>query len=902
MSRRVGLRGNPLWTTAPSALLHTPGLWTAVAAGTLLLAVAATFAPAFLSATERELLTREIDNASVTRFGAGISFQISSLPLDRAVRGRPLHVEQRRVFSRRVSEDPRLGSVVEGILSPEIEAAAQNGSRSRTAKLMFRTDGARHVRILEGEAEGVLIPELLARGLRAGPGASIDVRYQGGPPVRMTVGGVYETLYTTPRTGFWRSWSEEIWPCIGCDPPPQPILVDRPQLLGAMSTLGVESAVFAWDAPLRVGGLTAPDAEGVARTFSAFLAEATGVPGAPSEGAEILLCCGFRFEPFRTRTSLTSAMPAVLTIVDRRMIALEGPVRVLRLAGVLVAVVTVAAAGAFATAARRREYTLLYATGLRTSSVALKGFLESVAPAAVGAAAGLGLSLLLVAWLAPEGPMSGPALRSTIGWAAIVWAAAASLVGAVTAALFRRHAEVAHRTGMGLPFDVALILVGVYLLDRITGTGALVVDPETGIETPSLALLALPVAGLAGIGGLAARAFHVGLSRARERLRMRSEALYLAVHRLAGARRLALLLVATGAASIGLLLHALTVARSLDATVHAKSRVFVGSEVAAQIDPEFVPSREYGLPHTVVTRWRSGGRFASTGRQFDVLAVDPDTVPGAAFWDDSFASVALEELMARLEAPGDGALPVIVAGHRDDLPERTTLILGRTEVSVRIVATARAFPGMSSGDPLVVVGEEALRGGGPSGPLVGGRATGAVWVRASPRAAARRLIAAGIHPDDILTARRVEDLPSIEAAVGTFAILAGLGLVSGLLVLVVLIMYVQARQRAQVVSYALARRMGLRRGENVLALGLEVGTMLLTSFLVGAVVGVGISFFVVPQIDPLPAIATDPLMRSPVTASILTLTALAACTAIASWLAERAARRTNVAEVMRVAE
>ncbi|HEX6208793.1 MAG TPA: FtsX-like permease family protein [Actinomycetota bacterium] len=897
----MGLRANPLWTTAPSALLHSPGLWTAVAAGTLLLAVAATFAPAFLSATERELLAREIDDPSVTRYGAGISFEISSLPLDRTVRGRPLHVGQRRVFSGRVSEDRRLAAVVEGILSPEVET--RDGSRSRSAKLMFRTDAARHVRILEGEAEGVLIPELLARGLLVGPGDSIEVRHQGGPPVSLTVGGVYETLYTTPRTGYWRSWAEEIWPCLGCDPPPQPILVDRAQLLDAMSTLGVESAAFAWDAPLRsIGALTASDAEGVARTFSAFLAEATGVPGARSEEAEILLCCGFRFEPFRTRTALTSAMPAVLTIVERRMIALEGPVRVLSLAGVLVAVVTVAAAGAFATAARRREYTLLYATGLRTSSVALKGFLESVAPAAVGAAAGLGLSLLLVAWLAPEGPMSGPTLRSTIFGAAIVWAAAASLVGAVTAALFRRHAEVAHRTGMGLPFDVALILVGIYLLDRVTGAGALVVDPETGIETPSLALLALPVAGLAGIGGLAARAFHLGLSRAREGLRMRSEALYLAVHRLAGARRLALLLVAAGAASIGLLLHALTVARSLDATVHAKARVFVGSEVAAQIDPEFVPTREYGLPHTVVTRWRSGGRFAEVGRQFDVLAVDPDTVPGAAFWDDSFSHAPLEELMARLEASGDGTLPVIVAGLGDDLPERTTLILGRTEVSARIVATARAFPGMSSGDPLVVAGEEALRGDGPSGPLVGGRATGAVWVRATPRVAARRLIASGIHPDDILTARQVEDLPSIEAAAGTFAILAGLGLVSGLLVLVVLVMYVQARQRAQVVSYALARRMGLRRGANVLALVLEVGTMLLTSFLVGAVVGVGISFFVVPEIDPLPAIATEPLMRSPVTASILTLTALAACTAMASWLAERAARRTNVAEVMRVAE
>lgn len=901
MSRRAGVGENPLWAKAPSALLHTPGLWVAVSAGTLLLAVAATFSPVFLSVTERDLLASEIEDPSVTRFGAGISFESSSIPLDRAVNGRPLHEEQERAFSQRAARERHLGPVVEGILSPEIQASAEGGSASRTARLMFRTDAAGHLRILDGSVEtpGVLVPEVLARGLGLDPGGTISIRHQDGPPVEVTVSAVYETLYTTPRSGYWRSWSDEIWPCLTCDPPPQPIFMDRGQLLRATSTLGVESAAFGWDAPLRAGTeLTAPEAEAIARMFSRFLAEASG-SGSP---AELFLCCGFQHEPYRTRTALTSAMPSVLTIVDRRMIALEGPVRVLSLAGLLIALITVAAAGWFATAGRRREYMLLFATGYRTSTVGVKGFLESVAPAAAGAAVGLGLTLLLILWLGPEGRISAPALRSSLSRAGIVWLVAAALVGVVTAALFRSHGESAQRSWIGLPIDLALILASVFLLDQVTGAGAMVVDPDTGVETPSLALLALPIATLAGLGGLAARAFRMGLMRVRDRARTRSEALHLAIHRLAGARRLALLLVAAAAASIGLLLHALTVALSLDATVHAKARVFVGSEVAAQIDPSFVPSREYMLPHTVVTRWRAGGRFPATGRRFDLLAVRADTVTDAAFWDDSFAQEPLQDLMAELHRGGEGPLPIVVAGVDDAIPARTTVLLGSTEVAARVVGTAETFPGMTSGEPLVVADVDAVRASAPTDPMVGARVTGEVWARASPSVATRRFIAAGIHPDDIHTAPQVEDLPSIAAARGTFAILAGLGVVSGLLVLVVLIMYVQARQRAQVVSYALARRMGLSRGQNVRALALEVGAMLLTSFAVGSLVGQGISVFVVPELDPLPAIATQPLLRFSTNASVLALMTLVACTAMAAWLGERIARRANVAEVMRVAE
>ncbi len=57
----------------------------------------------------------------------------------------------------------------------------------------------------------------------------------------------------------------------------------------------------------------------------------------------------------------------------------------------------------------------------------------------------------------------------------------------------------------------------------------------------------------------------------------------------------------------------------------------------------------------------------------------------------------------------------------------------------------------------------------------------------------------------------VKDVPFIAAAIDTFAMLNVLGLAAALLVIGVLVVYLQARQRARSVSNVLSMRMGMRR-------------------------------------------------------------------------------------------
>ena len=89
-----------------------------------------------------------------------------------------------------------------------------------------------------------------------------------------------------------------------------------------------------------------------------------------------------------------SAIDEVVTEVQRRVAAVEGPARLLRAAGILVALTVVAAAGAFAMAARRVESSLLFARGARPATVGARAVLEAAIPSLLGVVAGLAVAFV----------------------------------------------------------------------------------------------------------------------------------------------------------------------------------------------------------------------------------------------------------------------------------------------------------------------------------------------------------------------------------------------------------------------------------------------------------------------------------------------------------------------------
>jgi hypothetical protein len=131
--------------------------------------------------------------------------------------------------------------------------------------------------------------------------------------------------------------------------------------------------------------------------------------------------------------------------------------------------------------------------------------------------------------------------------------------------------------------------------------------------------------------------------------------------------------------------------------------------------------------------------------------------------------------------------------------------------------------------------------------------------------------------------------------------LEALGVLAGLVTVAGLLLYVQARQRGQVVAYALGRRMGLAGWTHRLSTALELAGMLLFALVIGALLAWLAAALVNRQLDLAPQFPPEPVLRLPLPlfgqVLLAVLVVAFAGAALVQWRADRA----NVAEVMRLA-
>jgi putative ABC transport system permease protein len=129
--------------------------------------------------------------------------------------------------------------------------------------------------------------------------------------------------------------------------------------------------------------------------------------------------------------------------------------------------------------------------------------------------------------------------------------------------------------------------------------------------------------------------------------------------------------------------------------------------------------------------------------------------------------------------------------------------------------------------------------------------------------------------------------------------LQALALLATGLALVGVLLFVASRQRETQISYALARRMGLRPTQHRAALSGEVLALLAIALLVATLLGVLAAALVAGGIDPLPDLRPAPRTAWPLQAlSVLTAILVVAGLAGAALL-QRRADRADVAEVLR---
>jgi hypothetical protein len=880
--------------------------------GAVLLSLVAVSYPLFLSRSEGELLRSKISDPTISPYGAGMFYGVTNVRLKERAPGQKRQLLADRldeVFARLASDGPHLSRPVRFALGSVVTVTLPGGVEAPSGPvdgwLFAGTGAARNVEIVAGREDGgAMIPDIVADPLEVGPGDTIELAGDR-RAVTLRIGGVYRSLYAQPRTGYWSPWSEQIYPggCFACPVPPQFILVGRDELVDLTRAVGERDVDLGWAAPVSGLPLTIDEAREVRAYTDAVLEE---VSHRRTPLGRLFSCCGrsyggsFFFA--RRDTEFRSAMPIVLREVDRRAAAVEGPLRLLLIAGLGVAAAVVAAAAAFAVAGRRTEAALLHSRGWGPLRFAAKSTLEATIPAVLGSAAGLGLAWWLIAAFGPAAPPASSARDASLVAAAAAGAAGLLVLGVVSAVSFIRTFEVhaLKRRFAWVPWEVFAIAGALWVLSRLRSGGALIEDPRLDIQRPSALLLAFPVLFLAGFATLGARVTVESLRRSGSGLGRRSSAAYLASHRLTGLPRLTVLLIAATALCLGVFLNAQTMVRSLRATVDAKAGVFVGSDVAVGIDYTAPDQARFPLPITRATRLKYAGSLLPGDAPFDMVGIDPETIVGAAYWDDSFSDETLQEMVGRLRA-AEGPLPVLLV-QGDGAP--TAISLAQVEIPIEIVGRARAFPGVVSDDPVIVVDVQSLeeRLGAGGNPLRRSSARTEYWIAGDTGEALASVSELEAFPLDTLTAEEVEDVPFIAAAIETFAMLNVLGLAAALLVIGVLVVYLQARQRARSVSNVLSIRMGMRDRQALFALIVELAAMLVVSFVLGASLGLVAGSLVAPLLDPLQTIPPSPLFAAPIAVVAWTLVGLSVVAVVGGWLVHRRAASVDLGEVLRVAE
>jgi putative ABC transport system permease protein len=895
---------NPLWAKSPLLLLRFPGLLLSVLVGALLLALAGASSPLFTSSAARSALANELEET--TSYGAGATIgqagpfegRQGTGPNTQAIGYR----EQDRILRERLKGVPNLDNRILTLLGATVDVEAA-GSELEPAqvRLLARTDAQANVERLRGRpGNGVWIADTVAERLRIAPGETIVMTLANRPQrVDVRVDGVYEALWKSPETTpYWRSLYDQIYPRTEDFPPPATFMIASESLFKRLTRgLGQDHAQYRWEFPVDGQGLTMPEAEALETRLELFQNE---ISNPDSKLGQAL----FPHRRYR-RIAYDSSLSTVVTAAKQTVSGIQAPVELLSSAGSLVAVAVIAAAAVFAMARRRVEATLLYARGMSPFRIGLKSALESLLPVAVGTALGLGVAVALVRLLGPGGAADGEALREAAKAVALRLPVAVALLGLVAAVVFLRRSErTTARFGRlnRIPWEIVPLALAAVAFQRLSSHGAFVQHVDEGVSQPSVWLLLFPIFFIAGFAGLAARLLQRPLNALRARADSLPSAPYLAVHRLAGARRLAILLVTACALALGTFVYAQTVVSSLEKTVTAKSLLFVGSDVNGAINHHQEPPKSFPYPVTKTTKIARGGDLA--GLQVDVLAIDTASFARAAYWDGSWASRSVDDLMRELGSESSGRIPVLVAG--EGAAASDALELGNLTLPIRIVETTSAAPGMSLGRPLVVADAALVEGfadrAGASSPLAAGGNATELWAKGPTAAVAAAFASSETHPFPVLTAEEVRDNPSITAVTRTFGFLKSLGFGAGLLAVVGLVLYLQARQRSRIVSYALSRRMGLANGSHRLSLALELGVMLLAALAIGAILAIAAAQLVLGDVDPLANIPPEPLFRAPVALIVAAGAALAGIALLGGLLANRSAERANFAQVMRLAD
>jgi putative ABC transport system permease protein len=869
------------WTRAPLLGLRQPAAVLAVLVTSAILACAVASAPLFLSSARSAALQQQLAGqcaeAGWGRTGFGVPLldqngDPTGLPTPGPADDAVLAEAWTQVGDR---SQPVMLSGVAGVQD------AGGVELSLPAAVFYRPGALDQVRWVDHrDGAGVALPDSYATSAGIDVGDTITMA---GRPVPVI--GVYTDLFAYQPAAFWCDYRSLYANDTSANTPP-PALV-----------LATDDAVF-FDVAANTSGISLRREVRV-EAADTSVTEATELVDRQARAqAAATAATDLPTEAEDPETRLADAIDRAELVES----GLRGPVVPVAVAGGLLALVLVAAAGSFWADRRATEVRLLAARGVGPVPLAGKAALELGLPALAGAAVGWAAARLLTDSLGPADDLDPSATTAAIAAAVAAFAvglgAAAAVAGLRARGTAERPLGAAPRWPSRVPWEVALLLGAGWCWLLLQTRDAVV--SEGGVAQVNGLLVAFPLLAIAGAAVLLGRLLTALLPRLRRWAGRRSPAVFLAVNRLSAARLATATLLVAVTLPVAVLGYTATLTASSQRTLDAKVRVQIGAGLVVQTLSRFEPTPAIDAVGTFVVRYDGtavapAGDGNSAGRlDVQVLGVDPADFAGTAFWDGSFADRSLPELMDVLTGPDvDGRLPVVAAGLAPGDPD---LRLGSTEVPVEVVATARVLPGRRADAPVVLVAADRLP---EISRNAGAARTAEIWTNGELGPAIDALTDAGGVRSRELAPAGVQQTANFLGITWTFGYLSALAVFVGVIAIGGLLLYLEARSRSRVSGYVMARRLGLSRGAHLRSLLAELAGVSVAALLLGGALAAGAVALVYRRLDVDRVRPPTPLLEVPWSALGLSAVVVLVVAGLAALYAQRAADRADPATVLR---
>ncbi len=701
---------HPLWRAAPRRLWRTPGwLGLVLVAATVL--VASVVAPAVFVATARSTALHSGLGAV-----AGNDYGDSSGDLRVTWDSSLPAVSQAGVLTRLSAlpsyGEPALGGTGVG-QNRNKRAVAAVGSQMAPSSLWFH-DGAIEALGGDPDGDGVWLDATVADELGLKTGDPVGLGFAGNvaPTKRdltqTVLAGTYETapgsrlptsVAALPGAARWFLPADPDNPGEG-----SPLAVVGEETFKRLVLAVGETPLFTAD--LDLDPAITPDAAGIAvdevQRFGKDAFDDTSELSGQLAGGD----------PVGARLGVATGLPDIVFEADGTADAARLQVRPYAVGGLLLGAGLLVGVWVLLGRGRQREQELISGLGLRPAKVAVLAALEVLALSVLAAPAGLALAWLGVRTAGPE--TSGGVILTTsdvvsaaVGAVAVVLLVAGTAL--VSAVAMDRQARVS-RLGGGrrrLPWS-AFVLVATALVAAAVFT----VDVADRAQTPLVMLLPLLVATSAAL--VVVRA--VGAFTARVPAGRPGSPRWLASRRTGSLGREVLALTAMIAVALGMFAYTMTVRLGIDEGVDDKTAVLAGARTTVEVADDF---RQGGMDRAVsppvdgsTIVWRQGASLPPKFGDQPLMAVDTETFGDVADWGASGDLDAGRAALPRLDDPGKGPVPVILAGSTDrDVGDRGTLDFNEEfTVPFVVVAVVDAFPGSETtpGDVTLVVSTREL--------------------------------------------------------------------------------------------------------------------------------------------------------------------------------------------------